>query len=635
MSIDKLTLGSPLGDDLLNPTAFAQLASRIYNEFPGAAEISKNEQDVKHTSDYFRESAFPEPQALPVTPATELGDTLNFDGLTNIGGQAASLPLFAPSQEEIPQLLVISENPFNADLSNCYFLSGNKPATSAPLSSHADYLVSQQTLNGNKDNAPNLHQFVHKVQSVSGGLSESGQPSQLFQLLGSGFPSDQIDLSFLYANVAESAQEVPTEPSTGYYFLREPKLPLYTHNIFDVQAIRNDFPVLHQYVHGKPLVWFDNAATTQKPKSVIDAISKFYYEDNSNIHRGAHTLAVRATDAYEGARKKVRHFVGAASTDEIIFVRGTTEGINLVAQTWGRKFIQPGDEILISLLEHHANIVPWQMLAKEKGAVLKAIPVNENGEIIMEEYTRLLNPRVKLLAVTQASNGLGTILPLKEMIQLARQYDIKVLVDGAQSVAHIPVNVQELDADFFVFSGHKIFAPNGIGAVYGKRALLEVMPPWHGGGNMIKDVRLEETVYNGIPNKFEAGTPNVADAIGLGAALDYVTKIGLENIARYEHLLTDYGTQQLSQVPGLRIIGTARNKVGVLSFVLNDIPIEQVGKYLDERGIAVRAGHHCTQPSLRRFGVEGTVRPSLSLYNTKEEIDRLVDALKNIRHRIF
>ena len=419
-----------------------------------------------------------------------------------------------------------------------------------------------------------------------------------------------------------------------YYFIRQPnQLPFVQTEIFDVNQIRKDFLVLNQQIHGKQLVWFDNAATTQKPQSVIDAISAFYSRDNSNIHRGAHTLAARATDAYEGSREKVRQFIGAESASEIIFVRGTTEAINLVAQTWGRKNIQPGDEILVSILEHHANIVPWQMLAKEKGAILRPIPVNDQGEILLDEYSRLLNSRTKFVAITHASNGLGTILPVKEMIRLAKRYDIKVLVDGAQSVAHIPVNVQEMDADFFVFSGHKIFGPTGIGVVYGKKEILENMPPWQGGGNMISNVTFEETTFNNIPNKFEAGTPNVADAIGLGAALDYVNKVGLKNISDYEHKLTVYGTQQLIQIPGLRLIGNAREKVGVLSFVLNGIPTEHIGRYLDQEGIAVRAGHHCTQPALRRFGVETTVRPSLAFYNTFGEIDRLVNALKNIQYR--
>ena len=426
---------------------------------------------------------------------------------------------------------------------------------------------------------------------------------------------------------------LPTAPLEPYYFLREPQPPLHQPEGFNVATIRKDFPVLHQKIHGKDLVWFDNAATTQKPLSVINAVAHFYATDNSNIHRGAHTLAARATDAYEGAREKIRQFIGAGSATEIIYVRGTTEGINLVAQTWGRKFLQPGDEIVLSILEHHANIVPWQMVAHERGARIKVVPVNDRGEIIMEEYTKLLGPRTKFVSLTQASNGLGTILPVKEMIQLAKRFDAKVLIDGAQSVAHIPVNVQDLDADFFVFSGHKIFAPTGIGVVYGKRELLELMPPWQGGGNMIKDVRFEETIYNEAPAKFEAGTPSIGDAIGLGAALDYVRKIGLDNIARYEHELTEYGTERLKGIPGLRMIGTARNKVGVLSFVLNNLPNEEVGKLLDREGIAVRAGHHCTQPSLRRFGVEGTIRPSLAFYNTKDEIDRLAEVINHIQRR--
>ena len=426
---------------------------------------------------------------------------------------------------------------------------------------------------------------------------------------------------------------LPPSQADPYYFLSKPHQPVHQAEGFDVMTIRRDFPVLRQLVHGKQLVWFDNAATTQKPLSVINAVAQFYANDNSNIHRGAHTLAARSTDAYEGAREKIRQFIGAGSASEIIYVRGTTEGINLVAQTWGRKFIQPGDEIVLSILEHHANIVPWQMLAQEKGARIRVVPVNDRGEIILEEYTKLLGPRTRFVSLTQASNGLGTILPVREMIRLAKRYDAKVLIDGAQSVAHIPVNVQDLDADFFVFSGHKIFAPAGIGVLYGKRELLELMPPWQGGGNMIKDVRFEETLYNEPPARFEAGTPSISDAIGLGAALDYVRKIGLENIARYEHELTVYATEKLIRISGLRIIGTARNKVGVVSFVLNNLSNDEAGKLLDREGIAVRTGHHCTQPSLRRFGVEGTIRPSLAFYNTKDEIDRLADVIDHIQRR--
>ncbi|MCI0358535.1 MAG: SufS family cysteine desulfurase [Planctomycetaceae bacterium] len=399
----------------------------------------------------------------------------------------------------------------------------------------------------------------------------------------------------------------------------------------DVPAIRDDFPILRQHIHGRPLAWLDNAATTQKPQSVIDAVSNFYANDNSNIHRGAHTLAARATDAYEGARQKVQTFLGASSVKEIVFVRGTTEGINLITQTFGRKFLQSGDEIVMSTLEHHANIVPWQMIAKEKGAVIRVIPVNDNGEVMLEEYQKLLGPRTKVVALTHASNSLGTILPVAEMTQIAKRYNARVLIDGAQSVAHIPVNVQQLGCDFYVVSGHKIFGPTGIGAVFIKEELHDILPPWQGGGNMIRNVTFEETTYSEAPARFEAGTPNIADAVGLGAALDYVGRLGLPNIAAYEHELLQYATAGLTSISGLRLIGTAREKVGVLSFVLPNRRTEDIGRLLDQEGIAVRSGHHCSQPSLRRFGVESTVRPSLSFYNTKSEVDRLVEAVQRIQ----
>jgi cysteine desulfurase / selenocysteine lyase len=410
-----------------------------------------------------------------------------------------------------------------------------------------------------------------------------------------------------------------------------PSAPVEGSRPLDVPAIRRDFPALNQRVHGKPLVWLDNAATTQKPHAVIEAISNFYANDNSNIHRAAHTLAARATDGFEQARQKVQTFLGASSAKEIIFVRGTTEGINLVAQTYGKKFLQPGDEIVLSTLEHHANIVPWQMIAREKGAVLKIIPVTDRGEIMLESYQLLLGPRTRLVALSHASNSVGTLLPVAEMIQMAKRFGARVLIDGAQTVAHVPVNVQSLDSDFYVFSGHKIFGPTGIGAVYAKQELLEIMPPWQGGGSMIRNVTFEETTYAEPPNKFEAGTPNIADAIGLGTALDYVNRFGLPNIAKYEHELLQYATEKLASIDGLRLIGTAREKVGVISFVLRDRKTEEVGRLLDLEGIAVRAGHHCSQPALRRFGVESTVRPSLAFYNTHEDIDRLADAVRRIQ----
>jgi len=402
---------------------------------------------------------------------------------------------------------------------------------------------------------------------------------------------------------------------------------------FDVNAVRRDFPILQERVNGRPLVWFDNAATTQKPRQVIERISRFYEHENSNIHRAAHELAARATDAYEGARRTVQRFLGAASVDEIVFVRGTTEAINLVAKSWGGQNIGAGDEIIVSHLEHHANIVPWQQLAAETGAVLRVIPVDDRGQVKLDEYRRLLGPKTKLVSVTQVSNALGTVVPVREIVALAHAAGAKALVDGAQSVSHMRVDVQALDADFFVFSGHKLFGPTGIGVLYGRKAILEDMPPWQGGGNMIADVTFEKTVYHGAPTRFEAGTGNIADAVGLAAAIDYVQRLGLESIAAYEHALLEYATQALRPLPGVRLVGTADDKASVLSFVLDGYSTDQVGQALNREGIAVRTGHHCAQPILRRFGLEATVRPSLAFYNTCEEVDRFIAVIRQLAGR--
>jgi cysteine desulfurase/selenocysteine lyase len=396
---------------------------------------------------------------------------------------------------------------------------------------------------------------------------------------------------------------------------------------FDAQALKRDFPILREKVNGRPLVWLDNAATTQKPQSVIDRLKYFYEHENSNVHRAAHELAARATDAYESAREKVRRFLNASSAREIIFVRGATEGINLVAQSWGRRNIQKDDEIVITWLEHHANIVPWQMLCAEKGARLRVAPVDDSGQVLLDEYEKLLGPKTRLVALPQVSNALGIVPPAAEMIEAAHRHGAKVLLDGAQSVSHMRVDVQSLDCDFFVFSGHKVFAPTGIGVVYGKSDVLEHMPPWQGGGNMIQDVTFEKTLYQPPPQRFEAGTGNIADAVGLGAAIDYLDRAGMPNISRHEHALLIYATEELERIPGLRIIGKAKEKAGVLSFVLNGFRTEEIGHYLNRYGIAVRSGHHCAQPILRRFGLESTVRASLALYNTFEDIDALVAAL--------
>jgi cysteine desulfurase/selenocysteine lyase len=405
------------------------------------------------------------------------------------------------------------------------------------------------------------------------------------------------------------------------------------HPPFDVNAIRRDFPILQERVNGRQLVWFDNAATTQKPQAVIDRLSYFYAHENSNIHRAAHELAARATDAYEGAREKVRAFINAPDVNEIIFVRGTTEAINLVAKSWGAQHVGEGDEIIVSHLEHHANIVPWQQLASAKGAKLRVIPVDDSGQVLLDEYAKLLNDRTKIVSVTQVSNALGTVVPVKQIVEMAHRAGAVTLVDGAQSVSHMQIDVQDIGADFFVFSGHKVFGPTGIGALWGKRALLEDMPPWQGGGNMIADVTFEKTVYQQIPNKFEAGTGNIADAVGLGAAIDYVTRIGMHNIGRYEHDLLAYATHHLKPIPGVRLVGTAADKASVLSFVLNGYSTEEVGKALNEEGIAVRTGHHCAQPILRRMGLEATVRPSLAFYNTCQEVDCLVAVVRRLSNK--
>lgn len=399
---------------------------------------------------------------------------------------------------------------------------------------------------------------------------------------------------------------------------------------FDVEQVRRDFPALHQSVNGHPLVWLDNAATTHKPQAVIDATAVFYARHNSNIHRAAHTLAARATDLFEGGREAVRRFLNAPSKDDIVFLRGTTEAINLVANSYGRAQIGPGDEIIVSTIEHHANIVPWQLLAQQTGATLRVIPVNDRGELIFEQYAALLSGRTKIVSVTQVANALGTVNPVREIIQLAHAYGVPVLVDAAQSSPHMPLDVQSLDADFLVFSGHKVFGPTGIGALYGKTHLLEAMPPWQGGGHMIEDVTFAKTVYKGAPEKFEAGTPDIAGAVGLGAALDYLAGIGMPAIAAYEHDLLDYAQGGLADVKGLRLIGTAREKASVMSFVIEGQTNEAVAHHLDAHGIAVRSGHHCALPALRRFGVDQSVRASLAFYNTRADVDAFLRALHTL-----
>lgn len=399
--------------------------------------------------------------------------------------------------------------------------------------------------------------------------------------------------------------------------------------MLDIKKIRQEFPVLHQEVNGKPLVYFDNAATNQKPKRVIDALVNYYEHDNANIHRGVHTLAERATAAFEETRKAVQNFIGANEVEEIIFTKGTSESINLVASSWGRKFLEQGDEVLISTMEHHSNIVPWQMICKERGATLRVMPINAAGEIILPEVQNLLSQKTKLVAFNHASNTLGTVNPVKEITTMAHAVGAKVLIDGAQSTSHLDVDVKALDVDFFAFSAHKMYGPTGLGVLYGKRTLLEKMPPYQGGGEMIKDVSFKETTYNDIPYKFEAGTPDIANVIALKKAIEFIDELGKENIAAYEQELLTYGTEQLQQIEGVRIVGTAKDKVSVISFEVEGIHHFDLGMWLDAKGVAVRTGHHCTQPLMDHFCIEGTARASFAVYNTKEEIDIFISALKD------
>jgi len=401
--------------------------------------------------------------------------------------------------------------------------------------------------------------------------------------------------------------------------------------VFDVHRVRRDFPILGQTIHGKPLVYLDNAATTQKPQAVIDAMVRSYAEDNANIHRGVHLLSERATQAYELAREKVQHFLNAAQSREIIFVRGTTEAINLVAATYGRAHVGKDDEVLITEMEHHSNIVPWQLLCEEKEAILKVLPITDEGELRIDLLDRMLTDRTKIVAVNHVSNSLGTINPIKTIVEIAHRRGIPVVVDGAQAVAHIPVDVQALDADFYAMSGHKLFGPTGIGVLYGKAALLAAMPPYQSGGDMISAVTFKKTTFNVLPNKFEAGTPNIAGAVGLGAAIDYLGSLDSGAVHAYEDELLAYGTRALSSVPGIRIVGTAAQKTSVLSFVMENVHPHDIGTILDQEGVAIRTGHHCTQPLMERMGVPATARASLALYNTKDEIDALVRALDKVR----
>ena len=585
----------------------------------------------------FPQGQVPGSNLLPASPTHVL----------NLGNRAPALPPHALAGNGVPDKAFSAlpgYEPRLATLTQSVPAGNAAPAQAAPTaqasaanpSSGASpfYFVSETT-SASAPAAARPTATTTTAAPASGGRENVDQlAQQALSALSAQSHSPNVPHLGLEQSRTQPANSTQTAAATpAYYFVDVPAAPAGKNPQrppFDVQAIRRDFPILSERIGGKPLVWLDNAATTQKPRQVIDRISHFYQHENSNIHRAAHELAARSTDAYEHAREVARRFINAPEVEEVIFVRGTTEAINLIAKSWGGQNVQAGDEIIVSHLEHHANIVPWQQLAQAKGAKLRVIPVDDQGQVRLDEYQKLINDRTKIVSVAHVSNTLGTVVPIKEIVAIAKRHGIVTVIDGAQSIAHTPVDVQAIGADFFVFSGHKIFGPTGIGVLWGKRSVLEGMQPWQGGGNMIADVTFEKTVFQPLPNTFEAGTGNIADAVGLGAALEYVERIGIENISQYEHALVDYGMAALGSIKGLRLIGTVPGKASVLSFVLDGYSTDEVGQILNAEGIAVRTGHHCAQPILRRFGVETAIRPSLAFYNTFDEIDQLVRIIERL-----
>jgi cysteine desulfurase/selenocysteine lyase len=675
MSINTNNTGLPSIDDLQHLAN--ELFSALPNEFPKEISLSPNQSEhpratkiaetllaagnlggattvfpIHNYDTVLAQSGFV-PLATPVVPSNPIGlpqAPLSFGGF---GGspsvaQYGDLVTFAPHPNSFSDSKIenISQlNNLNIPINEGFIPKSVAGSGASPLSIQT----------GNNINIENPQTGFNDVNLKNGSADSSSvlNPNYLpFEAEYSSFEAElKTALESLNSNFGIPLATTPNgiEAPSSYYFLdenlfasRKPGIssiiPIQTNenrglfgSDFNADLIKKDFPILSETVNGKPLIWFDNAATTQKPKSVIDRVSYFYEHENSNIHRAAHELAARASDAYEAAREKVKVFLNAKSVNEIVFVRGATEGINLVAQSWGDQNLVAGDEIIVSNLEHHANIVPWKRLADKKGLKLRVIPVDDDGQILLDEYGKLLNSKTKLVAFTQVSNALGTVTPAKQMVEMAHAVGAKVLLDGAQSVSHMKVDVQYLNADWLVFSGHKIFGPTGIGVLYGKEDLLNNMEPYQSGGNMIQDVTFEEIKYHKAPNRFEAGTGNIADAIGLGAAIDYISKIGIDVIGQYEHYLLEYATHLLKQIPGVRLIGTAAHKASVLSFTLKGSTNDEVGQALNKEGIAVRTGHHCAQPILRRMGVETTVRPSLAFYNTTQDVDTFIETLWRLK----
>ena len=624
---------------LPDPAVLARMATEFFTAMPEFAQLGKNAsaQETLPPSVPVNVESTTRPQNVTASAAPSETSSLTAAGLSALPSTLASAqPLSVPSSAwgapaTVPAIpgewttAVASITPSFSFLEEARPLFPDDAGSRMPS---ARFQSAPTGLSG-----IDLGAIMPGVLNSTGsqGVGELGAPA----VAGAPVRPEVADRAASYNFLNEARQLSPVDVIPVLEPMSSQAAPLpdlgLSSRSFEVGEIRRDFPILQERVNGRPLVWLDNAATTQKPQSVIDRLTYFYQHENSNVHRAAHELAARATDAYEAAREKTRRFLGASSVREIVFVRGATEGINLVAKSWGWQNVHKDDEVVITWLEHHANIVPWQMLCAEKGARLRVAPVDDSGQVILDEYAKLLGPRTRLVSLPQVSNALGTVTPAKEMIEMAHRYGATVVLDGAQAVSHMPVDVQWFDCDFYVFSGHKVFAPTGIGVVYGKSDILDRTPPWQGGGNMIQDVTFEKTIYNVPPARFEAGTGNIADAVGLGAAIDYVQRIGMANIARYEHDLLAYTLDALRKIPGLHLIGTPKEQAGVVSFVLDGFRTEDVGTALNREGIAVRAGHHCAQPILRRFGVESTVRASLALYNTCEEIDALVAALWNLK----
>jgi cysteine desulfurase/selenocysteine lyase len=642
--------------------AIAQARSAVGAIFPDVATLTQMANEFfralpNEAGQNVTGSSLPAATGLPALPSVPGSPSFPMSYATAIPGTEMRQPQFGVPAPSVPSLPSIDKVPSEAEVAR--MVGGGITANSPSVVSAFTGIPSLSSINAT---APATSSFPSQAAFADtstpfASVSPFSLPLPDFNLPFPNFEASLPSIPPLAALGTEDGARSAVNVFSHFYFLehagalsqpiiqdsRPTPYPTQSYSPvvvpdlgsirrqFDVTSIRNDFPILREKVNGRPLIWLDNAATTQKPQAVIDRLKYFYEHENSNIHRAAHDLAARATDAYEDARSKVAHFLNASSSKEIVFVRGATEAINLVAQSWGRQHINKGDEIVISWIEHHANIVPWQMLAAEKGAILRVIPVDDSGQILLDEYEKLLSSRTKLVSFTHVSNALGTITPAQQMVQMAHRYGACVLVDGAQAVSHMRVDVQSLDADFYVFSGHKVFGPTGIGVLYGKPDALADSPPWQGGGNMIADVTFEKTIYQPPPFRFEAGTGNIADAVGLGAAIAYLDTIGMENISRHEHELLIYVTQELLKIPGLCIIGTAKDKAGVLSFVLDGYKTEDVGAALNREGIAVRSGHHCAQPTLRRFGQETTVRPSLALYNNYDDIDAMIAALRRLK----